>query len=127
MTNHDGPISLGTFDFQFTRDEINAYRKALGFPEGEEVPITFGARALTEPGVLAELRTVCGGQIPIHIEQSFDITETLRPEMDYKLILVLEVLQNSRLRLTGTFTKPSNRVCGVMRSVFLLVLLAPPE
>lgn len=124
MTNHDGPISLGPFDFQFTRDETNAYRKALGFPEGEDVPITFGARALTEPAVLAELRTVCGGQVPIHTEQSFDVMENLKPGLDYKIILVLEVLRDSHMRLTGTFTSLSNAVCVVMRSEFLLVQMA---
>ena len=124
MTNHDGPISSGPFDFQFTRDEINVYRKALGFPDGEDVPITFAARALTEPAVLAELRAVFSDQIPIHIEQSFDVIEALKPEVDYKTILVLEVLQDSRMRLTGTFTSPSNGVCVVMRSEFLLVQLA---
>jgi hypothetical protein len=124
VTSHDGPISLGTFDFQFTRDEINVYRKALGFPEGEEVPITFATRALTEPAALAELRTVCGDQIPIHIEQAFDVTEALNSEINYKVSLVLEVLRDSRMRLTGTFTSPSNGVCIVMRSEFLLVQLA---
>ena len=124
MTNLDGPISLGPFDFQFTRDEINVYRKALGFPDGEDVPITFAARALTEPAVLAELRAVFSDQIPIHIEQSFDVIEALKPEVDYKTILVLEVLQDSRMRLTGTFTSPSNGVCVVMRSELLLVQLA---
>lgn len=124
MTNHDGPISLGPFDFQFTGDESNVYRNALGFPEGEEVPITFAARALTEPAVLAELRAVFSDQIPIHIEQSFDVIEALKPEVDYKAILVLEVLQDSRMRLTGTFTSSSNAVCVVMRSEFLLVQMA---
>lgn len=124
MTNHDGPISLGSFDFQFTRDEVNVYRRALGFPDGEDVPIAFAARALTEPAVLAELRTVCGDRIPIHAEQSFDVAEALEPEVDYKVILLLEVLQDSRMRLTGTFTKPSNGVCVVMRCEFLLVQMA---
>jgi hypothetical protein len=121
VTSHDGPISLGSFDFQFTCDAIKAYRKALGFPEGEEVPITFATRALTEPAVLAELHSIFGDQVPIHIEQSFDVTETLKPGFDYKVVLVLEVLRDSRMRLTGTFTSPSNGVCLVMCSEFLLV------
>lgn len=124
MTSPAGPISLGTFDFQVTGDAIKTYRKALGFPEGEEVPITFATRALTEPAALAELRTVCGDQIPIHIEQAFDVTEALNSEINYKVSLVLEVLRDSRMRLTGTFTSPSNGVCIVMRSEFLLVQLA---
>lgn len=121
MTSHVEPISLGSFDFRFTGDVLKTYRKALGFPEGDEVPVTFAARALTEPAVLAKLHSVCGEQIPIHIEQSFDVTETLRPGMDYKVIMVLDILQDSRMRLTGTFTDPSNGVCVVMRSEFLLV------
>ena len=121
MTRHDGPKSLGSFDFQFTCEAVKIYRKALGFPEGEDVPITFATRALTEPAVLAELHSVFGSQLPIHIEQSFDVTETLKPELDYKVILLLEVLRDSRMRLTGTFASPSNAVCVVMRSEFLLV------
>jgi hypothetical protein len=120
VTSHDGPVSLGSFDFQFTCDAVKIYREALGFPEGEEVPITFATRALTEPAVLAELHSIFGDQVPIHIEQSFDVTETLKPGLDYKVILVLEVLRDSRMRLTGTFTSPSNGVCVVMRSEFLL-------
>ena len=107
--------------FNLRRDEIKIYRKALGFPEGEEVPITFATRALTEPAVLAELHSIFGDQVPIHIEQSFDVTEPLKPGLDYKAILVLEVLRDSRMRLTGTFASPSNAVCVVMRSEFLLV------
>jgi hypothetical protein len=127
VTSHDGPISLGFFDFQFTCDAIKIYREALGFPEGEEVPITFATRALTEPAVLAELHSIFGDQVPIHTEQSFDVTETLKPGLDYKVILVLEVLRDSRIRLTGTFTSPSNAVCVVMRSEFLLVQSAAPK
>ena len=127
MTSRDGPRSLGPFDFQFTCDAIKIYRKALGFPEGEEVPITFATRALTEPAVLAELHSIFGDQVPIHIGQSFDVTETLKPGLGYKVILVLEVLRDSRMRLTGTFTSPSNAVCVVMRSEFLLVQSAAPK
>jgi hypothetical protein len=121
VANRVWPVSLGPFDFQFTRGEINAYRKALGFSGSEEVPVTFATRALTEPVVLAELRAVFGDQIAVHIEQSIDILEALRPEIHYQLNLVLEVLRNTRMGLTGTFTGPSNGVCVVMRSEFLLI------
>ena len=124
MTQHGGLATLGPFDFRFTRGEVNAYRNALGFPGGEDVPITFSTRALTEPHVLAELRKVFGNQIPIHIEQSFDVTEVLRPDTRYMLTLVMEALRDSRMRLTGTFARPSNETCVVMRSEFLLAQLA---
>ena len=121
MTSGAGPISLGTFDFQITGDAVKLYRQALGLPEGEEVPITFVTRALTEPAVLAELHSMFGHQVPIHIEQSFDAAETLKSGLDYKVTLVAEVLRDLRLRLIGTFIAPSNAVCVVMHSEFLLV------
>ena len=92
----------------------------MGFPEGEEAPITFAARFLTEPAVLAELHSIFGDQVLVHIAQSFDVTETLNPGLNYKVNLKLEVL-HSRMRLTGTFKSPSNAVCVVMHSEFLPV------
>ena len=120
MTSRNGLILLRSFDFKFTCDAIRAYREALGFPEGEEVPTTFAARFLTEPAVLAELHSIFGDEVLVHIAQSFDVSGTLNPGLNYKVSLKLEVL-HSRMHLTGTFLDPSEAVCVVMRSEFLSV------
>ena len=125
MTQKNEPATLGPFDFRFTPEEVEAYRNSLGFPGGEDVPITFFMRALTEPAVLPGLRKAFGNQTPIHIEQSFDVTEALRPGTHYKFTLVIQALQNSRMRLTGIFAKSPGETCVAIHSEFLLVQSAP--
>lgn len=127
MTFPAGPIALGTFDFQVTGEVVKTYRNILGFSEDGEVPITFATRALTEPAVLKELHAILGAQVPVHIAQAFDVTETLKPGLGYKVAMVLEGLRDAHMRLTGTFTGPSSGVCIVMRSEFLLVQPVTPK
>lgn len=127
MTPTAGPIALGTFDFQVAGQEVKTYRSALGFVEEGEIPITFATRALTEPAVLKELQAIFGAQVPVQIAQAFEVTETLKPGLGYKVAMVLETLRDDHMRLTGTFTGPSRSVCIVMRSEFLLVQAVGPK
>jgi len=121
VTHPAGPIALGTFDFQVTGEAVKTYRSVLGFAEEGDVPVTFATRALTEPAVLKELQAILGAQVPVHIEQGFDVAEVLKPGLGYKVALVLEAVRDKHMRLTGTFTGPQGGVCLVMRSDFLLV------
>lgn len=112
---------MGPFDYQFSRQEVSLYRDALGLSDSEEVPIGIATRALTEPLVLEKLRIVFEDRIPVHLAQSINVLEALKPGTCYRFSLLVEDLGEGRVGLTGTFTTPTNGVCAVLRGEFLSV------
>lgn len=113
-------VDLPPFVFRIDREDVAAYREALGVP-GARVPFGLALRALTNGPVASAINDIARGRHAVHVAQECVARRTLQPGLDYACEVHLQSLGDEGLRIEQSLRDPSGLICLSLVSEIALV------
>lgn len=113
-------LSISPFVFRIESNAVERYRAALG-AAGGGIPLGMAMQALATAPVASALREFAGEKIPLHVSQSYRLSEPLRAGIDYSCEVTISVVSADRLRVEQSLRDANDRTCLAVVSDIAMV------
>jgi hypothetical protein len=111
---------IAPFVFRIETDNVESYRAALG-AAGGGIPLGMAMQALAVAPVASALREFLGEKTPLHIGQSYRLSEPLRAGVDYRCQVKISLAPADRLRVEQSLHDTTDQLCLAIVSDIAMV------
>lgn len=111
---------IAPFVFRIEAKDVERYRAALG-AAGDGIPLGMVMQALATAPVASALRELAGGQTPLHVGQSYRISEPLHAGVDYVCQVRISLVSTHRVRIEQCLRDATDRICLAVASDIAMV------